>query len=113
MTEDIRLFILIASILLVPKILLRFRLPSGITAILLGLAAGVGLDWYDNSQTLYILGTLGITSLFLFAGMEVEVSSKKYFTKFGFIGRLCFYNRNLFRLRAKSLFDFSFGFNYT
>lgn len=82
MTEDLQLFIMIASILIVPKILLRFRFPGGITALFIGLAAGIGLDWYENSQTLYILATLGITSLFLFAGMEVELPVLKKNYKF-------------------------------
>lgn len=82
MTEDLQLFILIASILIIPKVFLRFRFPSGITAIFLGLAAGVGLDWYESNQTLYILATLGITSLFLFAGMEVELPVLKKNYKF-------------------------------
>lgn len=73
MTSDLQYFILIAAILLIPKVLMRYGVPSGITAICLGVATGMGVEWFEGSQTLYILSTLGITSLFLFAGMEVEV----------------------------------------
>ncbi|MAF90827.1 MAG: cation:proton antiporter [Bdellovibrionota bacterium] len=82
MTTDLQYFILIAAILLLPKILMRYGVPSGITAIVLGVATGFGLDWFEGSQTLYILSTLGITSLFLFAGMEVEVAVLKKNYKF-------------------------------
>lgn len=81
-TEELQIFILIASILILPKILLRYRIPAGITALALGLASGLWLDWYEGSQTLSILATLGITSLFLFAGMEVEIASLKKNYKF-------------------------------
>lgn len=73
LTEDIKLFILLVAVLLFPKFLMRFRIPSGLTAIALGVLTGAFLGWYENSQTLYIMATLGITSLFLFAGLEVDL----------------------------------------
>lgn len=72
MSEEIRYFILLVSLLLLPKILLRFRIPSGITAMILGFGTTVGLGWFEDSQLVFTLATLGITSLFLFAGLEID-----------------------------------------
>lgn len=72
MNQDIRYFILLVCLLIVPKILLRFRIPSGLTAMALGLMTTVFLGWFQDSSLLLMLSTLGITSLFLFAGLEVN-----------------------------------------
>lgn len=72
MDQEFQYFVLLISVLLVPKILLRFRIPSGLTAMALGVLTTVCLGWFHESQLLLMLATLGITSLFLFAGLEVD-----------------------------------------
>ena len=62
---------LLFSLFLVPKLLQRFRVPGAITALLMGAAASA-LGWFEHDLTLRLLSTLGIVSLFLFAGLEIE-----------------------------------------
>src|SRR3954471_14961645 len=62
---------LLFALFLVPKILQRFRIPGAITALLMGFGASM-LGWFPNDTTLRIFSTLGIVSLFLFAGLEID-----------------------------------------
>jgi Kef-type K+ transport system membrane component KefB len=64
--------LLLFVLFVVPRFLLRYRLPSGITAVAMGIAAGVGFGLFAQDRTVGLLATLGIVSLFLFAGLEVE-----------------------------------------
>ena len=57
-----------------PKLLERWRIPSAISGLALGAAVSIWLDLFDHDPTVALFSTLGITSLFLFAGMEVEVA---------------------------------------
>lgn len=77
MADEIKYFILIICVLLIPKFLLRVRIPSGLTAMALGVLTGYFLGWFDNSPTLEVLATLGVTSLFLFAGLEIDLYELK------------------------------------
>ncbi|HST07086.1 MAG TPA: cation:proton antiporter [Gemmatimonadaceae bacterium] len=65
------LLALLFALFLVPKVLQRFRLPGAITALLMGFGASM-LGWFPNDTTLRIFSTLGIVSLFLFAGLEID-----------------------------------------
>ena len=64
--------LLLFVLFVVPRFLLRYRLPSGITAVALGIVAGVGFGLFAQDRTVVLLATLGIVSLFLFAGLEVD-----------------------------------------
>ena len=70
-TGQLGLIALLFALFLVPKILQRFRLPGAVTALLMGFGAGM-LGWFSNDSTLRIFSTLGIVSLFLFAGLEID-----------------------------------------
>ena len=74
---EFQYFILFASILLLPKMLLRFRIPAALSALTLGVLTTFFLGWFEDDQLLLMLSRLGITSLFLFAGMEVDVMKLK------------------------------------
>jgi Kef-type K+ transport system membrane component KefB len=65
---------LLFGLFVVPKLLERYRLPSAITGLALGAATSIGLGLFGHDPTIALFSTLGITALFLFAGMEVEVS---------------------------------------
>lgn len=71
----IRFLVLVTAIFFVPKIINRyFRIPSPITEIILGVALGVFLPRYFYLDDITsVLSTLGIITLFVYAGMEVNM----------------------------------------
>jgi Kef-type K+ transport system membrane component KefB len=62
------------GILIVPKILQRYQVPAPLTCFVFGVVATVYLPELQLHQTLTLLAALGISSLFLFAGLEVRLS---------------------------------------
>lgn len=69
--------IILSSLLLLPKLLIRFHIPVGITALILGCICTNYLGWFKQDQMIITLARLGITSLFVFAGMEINISDLK------------------------------------
>ncbi len=65
---------LLLAIFVLPRVLQRWRIPAAITALGLGALAGPGLGWFAHDPTVGLLSTLGIVTLFLFAGLDVELS---------------------------------------
>jgi len=61
------------GILIVPKILQRFLIPGPLTCFAFGFIATLYFPELQRHQTLALLATLGISSLFLFAGLEVRL----------------------------------------
>lgn len=66
--------VLLFALLIVPKALQRFRLPSAVTCFIFGAIAGPGLGLFQHDSTITLFSTLGISALFLFAGLEVSGS---------------------------------------
>ena len=66
---------LVLVLLLVPRILQRFRIPAPLTSFSLGIAAASLVQGLGGDSTLTLLATLGISSLFLFAGLEIELEA--------------------------------------
>ena len=64
--------VLLFALFVVPRMLQRYRLPAAITSVALGAAAGLGFALFTRDSTVSLLATLGIVSLFLFAGLEVD-----------------------------------------
>jgi len=64
---------LLFGLFVVPKYLQRFRIPAAITSVVLGAVAGPGFGLFQNDTTIGLLSTLGIVSLFLFAGLDVDL----------------------------------------
>ena len=71
-SPELQYLLLVVGLFIVARTLQRFRLPSAVTAVALGVAVRVGLDWFHGDSTIELLGTLGIVSMFLFAGLEVD-----------------------------------------
>jgi Kef-type K+ transport system membrane component KefB len=69
---DLRYILLLFALFVVPKMLQRFRLPSAVTAVALGAVASLGFGMFQSDATVRLFATLGIASLFLFAGLEVD-----------------------------------------
>ncbi len=63
---------LLFGLLIVPKILQRFRIPSAVTCFMFGAFCGPGFALFQDDPTVTLFSTLGISSLFLFAGLEVS-----------------------------------------
>ncbi len=70
--QEILYVALLFALFVVPKLLQRFRLPSAITSLGLGAAAGLGFGLFGGDTTIQLLASFGIVSLFLFAGLEVD-----------------------------------------
>lgn len=73
--KEFQYILLLFGLLVLPKALQRFRVPSAITTLLLGLAFGAGLGYFLHDETVHLLSTFGIAALFLFAGLDVDAAS--------------------------------------
>ncbi len=72
------LYLLIVFILLVfPRALQKYNIPAPLTCFALGMATVFGVADYSHDTTLSFLAALGISSLFLFAGLEVNMQELK------------------------------------
>lgn len=70
---EILLLGLICGLLVVPRALQRFRVPAPLTCLVLGIAASMVAGEYWGGVTLGLLATLGISSLFLQPGIEMDI----------------------------------------
>lgn len=64
--------LLLFTLFVLPRFLQRYRLPQAITSVALGAFFGLALGLYHGDSTVELLSTLGIVSLFLFAGLDVD-----------------------------------------
>jgi len=80
-SEELGYVFLIVLLFIVPRLLLRFGIPMALTAFALGLVAKWGFDFYDGDNVIPIFSTLGIISLFLFAGLEVDLAALRKMLK--------------------------------
>ncbi|MBU6259904.1 MAG: cation:proton antiporter [Burkholderiales bacterium] len=74
MTSELGTIALIFGLLVVPRALQRYLLPAPLSCIALGLLASFLISHDAPLDTLALLSTLGISSLFLFAGLEVDLA---------------------------------------
>ncbi|MBK7585930.1 MAG: cation:proton antiporter [Myxococcales bacterium] len=63
---------LLLGLFVVPRALERFRIPAPVTSLAVGALFGIGFDLFRQDPTIRMLSTLGIASLFLFAGLELD-----------------------------------------
>src|SRR5690606_36787120 len=75
MSQELVYLLLIFGLLVIPRALQRLKIPAPITCLLLG--DGAMLAWGDrvHDPVEVLLSTLGISSMFLFAGLEVELQT--------------------------------------
>lgn len=73
--------ILLFALFVIPRVLQRWRLPSALTSFALGAIGGMGFGLFAHDQTLHLLSTFGIVSLFLFAGLEVDLGALRTGTR--------------------------------
>lgn len=73
MPADILYVLLLFILFVVPRILVRYRLLTAITSLLLGAVAAGLTPRFDHDATVALLASFGIVALFLFAGLEIDV----------------------------------------
>lgn len=76
-SPQIMSLIIIFTLLLVPKVLQRFKIPAPLTCFGLGIAVSIYSTDFAHDPTIGLLAILGISSLFLFAGLEVDLQALK------------------------------------
>jgi Kef-type K+ transport system membrane component KefB len=64
---------MILGLLVVPRALQRFRLPAPLTCFIFGIIGAVLFKTTVDDQVLRVIATLGVASLFLLAGLEVDL----------------------------------------
>lgn len=64
---------LLFGLFVFPRILQRFGIPAAVTALALGAAVGMGSGALRGDEVVGLLSTLGIVTLFLTAGLDVDV----------------------------------------
>lgn len=74
LTSDLAYLGLIFALIVIPRALQRYRLPAPLASVGLGMIASQVLGPGYHYTTLVLLATLGISSLFLFAGLEVDLA---------------------------------------
>jgi Kef-type K+ transport system membrane component KefB len=72
MPKDVSYVILLFVLFVLPRFLQRYRLPGAITSLGLG-AAATALGLFQHDDTIALMATFGIVSLFLFAGLDVDI----------------------------------------
>jgi len=71
-SEELQYLLVVVGLFIVPRVLQRLRIPSAITCVVIGGVLGMGFGLFHGDDTVPLLATLGIVSLFLFAGLEVD-----------------------------------------
>ena len=75
--SQILYLVVIFTLLLFPKILQRFKIPAPLTCFALGIGVSLYTTEFIHDPTIGLLAILGISSLFLFAGLEVDLHELK------------------------------------
>jgi Kef-type K+ transport system membrane component KefB len=66
--------LLLFALFFVPRLLQRLRIPTAITSFAIGVVCALETSVFLEDPAVKLLATLGIVSLFLFAGLDVELS---------------------------------------
>lgn len=77
LSPEIQYVLLVFGLFILPRALQRYRLPSAITCVVLGAVSSIGFHLFQEDSTVELLATLGIVSMFLFAGLEVDFAELK------------------------------------
>ncbi len=72
MPKDLSYILLLFVLFVVPRFLERYRLPTAIGSLALGVAAAA-LGLFEHDPTIALLATFGIVALFLFAGLDADI----------------------------------------
>lgn len=75
--NEVVYLLLIFGLMVIPRVVQRFRIPAPLTSFGLGMVAAVTVGGFAHDETVALLATLGISSLFLFAGLEIDLHDLK------------------------------------
>lgn len=76
-TEQVLYLLIVFILLVIPRALQKYRLPAPLTCFAIGMMTVIWVSDYSHDSTLSFLAALGISSLFLFAGLEVDLHDLK------------------------------------
>lgn len=68
---------IILGVILLPKLIQRFKIPSPLTCFTFGVVVSLMTTQFNHDLTIGLLSIFGISSLFLFAGLEVNLYQLK------------------------------------
>lgn len=74
LSKEVQYLLVVVGLFIVARVLQRYRIPSAVTCVGLGAIAGMGFGLFHDDGAVPLLATLGIVSLFLFAGLDVDFS---------------------------------------
>lgn len=72
--SEVAYLALMVGLMMVPRLLQRLRIPAPLTSFMLGMVAVLFFAEAGADRTLSLLASLGISSLFLFAGLEIDLA---------------------------------------
>lgn len=72
LSPEIQYILLVFGLFIFPRALQRLRLPSAVSCLGIGAALNIGFHLFHEDDTIKVLATLGIVTMFLFAGLEVD-----------------------------------------
>jgi Kef-type K+ transport system membrane component KefB len=76
MYDQLPYVILLFALFVLPRVLIRARIPAAITSFGIGFGC-TQLDLFQSDPTIMLLSMFGIVSLFLLAGLEADLKSLK------------------------------------
>jgi len=77
LSKELLYIILIFGLFVLPRIIQRFRIPTAVTSMILGIATNYWYPQIGDDATVNLLATLGIVALFLFAGLDLKLNDVK------------------------------------
>ena len=81
-SQEIVYVLLLLGLFVVPRVLQRYSIPRAITALGMGALIGALAPALVDDPTVTLFSTLGIVSLFLFAGLEVDTHELRRESRF-------------------------------
>lgn len=76
MSRELSYLLLICALMVVPGILQRIRVPPPLTCFLIGMALILAVpEIHRHDNAVHLLAALGISTLFLYAGLEVDLQT--------------------------------------
>ncbi len=75
MSRELAYLLLICGLLVVPGLLIRLRIPPPLTCFMLGVAVILAVPGHHSDAAVHLLAALGISTLFLYAGLEVNLET--------------------------------------